>query len=225
MEYDVSYIGAVKRAEDVWSFRFELPTLFTYKAGQFVKMSLGGQSRYLSLSSSPSESGYFEVTTRRSNSGFKQALFNMVPGHTATISEAMGAFRLDKNSKSHAFLSGGIGVTPVRSIIRTLYNSGEESDVTLFLGNNNPSTAVFSDELREIASSWDGMKLVEVFENSGEGCYQGFINEDIVKDELEGTGHTYYVCGPPAMVEAMSSILDSLGIPEEKRVLERFSGC
>ncbi|HEU5120154.1 MAG TPA: FAD-dependent oxidoreductase, partial [Candidatus Nitrosocosmicus sp.] len=119
---------------DVMSFKFNQqldkleeyykPSLFEYTAGQYAYFHLDdvigddkGQTRHFTISSSPTEN-FIMLSTKIRNSPYKQRLSGLQIGDTVNISGPEGEFILPEDySKSVIFLSGGIGVTPFRSMM------------------------------------------------------------------------------------------------------------
>ena len=107
------------------TFFFDKPENFTFRAGQYVALKLDNLVapdnragvRSLSLCSAPSED-FIAFTVRESDSGFKKTLWAMQPGTTVSITPPIGKFVLDPaDEREVVFLIGGVGITPVRSML------------------------------------------------------------------------------------------------------------
>ena len=99
--------------------------------------------------------------------------------------------------------------------------------MVVFLGNLSEETITFGDELESLAATLPGTRVVHVLSQPSEGWngHRGYISADIVSGELADPGSwTYYVSGPPPMVEAMRSLLGAFDIPRKQMVLENFEG-
>src|SRR5579864_1130387 len=112
-------------AERTIAFRFEKPSNWTFKAGQFLDMTLldpsetdaEGNTRTFSIASAPQEETLM-VATRMRNSAFKRVLSTMPSGSRVKIEGPSGSLTLHNDVKRTAvFLAGGIGITPFRSIV------------------------------------------------------------------------------------------------------------
>src|SRR3989338_11452866 len=111
----------IPRAYNVKSFRLEVGQNIDYKAGQFLYVSLKTEplcKRYLSISSSPTEKGYIEFTKKITQSDFSKAVQVLKPKDTLKIQYPLGKFTLDDTKLKVAFISGGIGITPIRGICK-----------------------------------------------------------------------------------------------------------
>ena len=143
-------------AEGTMAFHFEKPAGFVYKAGQFANCTLinpaetdaEGNSRVFSLASAPYENELM-VATRMRDTAFKRVLKTMEPGTEVTLDAPYGSFTLHNNlSVPAVFLTGGIGVTPVRSIILQAIHDNVPHRILVFYSNRKPEDAAFLDDLR-----------------------------------------------------------------------------
>jgi len=228
MEYEVSLLEALQDAGDVKSFRFTRPEGYDFLAGQFCALRLPEVGKkYFSFSNSPTEEGYLQFTTRMSGSDYKNALGALAPGGGAVVSSAMGKFTWDPAHGKIAFLSGGIGITPVRSICRFLADTGAPCSVRLVYGNRDETCVPFMSDLHELAARSADLKTALVLERPvGEWSgHRGFITGDVLAQELPDLQErTFYVCGPPIMVEVMVKLLDALKVDKAKIRIENFAG-
>ena len=146
-------------AERTMSFRFAKPADWTYRAGQFVDITLldppetdaEGNTRGFSISSAPSED-VIMITTRLRDTAFKRVLQTMPIGTAVKIEGPFGDLRLHHADRPAVVLTGGIGITPFRSIlVETIRNGDLPYPVVVLYANRRPQDAAFLDELRELA--------------------------------------------------------------------------
>ena len=146
-------------ADRTMAFRFAKPADWTYRAGQFVDITLldppetdaEGNTRGFSISSAPHED-VIMITTRLRDTAFKRVLRTMPIGTPVKIEGPFGDLRLHHAARPAVVLTGGIGITPFRSIlIETIRNGGLPYPVVVFYANRRPQDAAFLDELRELA--------------------------------------------------------------------------
>ncbi len=113
-------------ARDTSVFWFEKPADFTFRAGQYTVLRLPnlsepdpqGPVRSLSICSAPHEER-LGFALRNTQSPFKKALWAMQPGEEASITPVIGKFVLEATeTRPLVFIVGGIGITPVRSILK-----------------------------------------------------------------------------------------------------------
>lgn len=227
--FTTRFTGKVPLVADIASFRFEKPAGFTYQAGQWFKITIpspqGPLSKPFTYSSSPTEP-FLQLTTRLSGSDFKQALDALRPGDEVQMEGVFGNFTLRRGLKRLAFLAGGVGVTPIRSILRYLVDTGEtDLEVVVFFGNLNEQNIPFKEEFDEFERLLPNVRVVHVLMQPSESWtgHRGFITSDVIKTELgDPAAYTFYTSGPPPMVAAMRKALDELGVPKEQQVEENF---
>jgi ferredoxin-NADP reductase len=221
----------IRRNYNVKSFRFELPAEPDFKAGQFLELELAGDGelkKYLSISSSPTEKCHLEVTKKLTQSDFSKALDTLRTGDEVVIQYPMGKFILDESSPKSAFLSGGIGITPIRSICKYAVDKSLGIDIVLVYSNRSVRDIVFKDDFDAMQKSYPLLRVAHVLCETEPGfkCTVGLINGNLIKNEIpDYLRRKFYLCGPPQMVEAMRKILATeLGVSGEKIVTENFQG-
>lgn len=229
--WDVAYTGSIERAELTRSFRFEKPADLAFTAGQFAVFTLPDQpaetrQHHFTLSASPTEP-FVEFTTRLTGSPYKRALEAMEPGAVVRLGPVQGRFTLEgADGPKVAFITGGIGVTPARSIIRWAADTSADLDIVLLYGNRDLSAAAFADELDSLAG--ERLAVVHCLEQPEAGWEGpvGRIDAGLVRAYVPDHGErTFFVCGPPAMVAAIQGMLASeVGVPDERLVVEDFTG-
>lgn len=221
----------IQRNYNVKSFRLEPSETVDYKAGQFLLVKLKNDpllKRYLSISSSPTEKGYLEFTKKLTPSDFSKTLDNLRVGDEVTIQYPFGKFVLDEDYSKIAFLSGGIGITPIRSICKYVVDKNLGSDIVLVYANRSVRDVVFKEDFNAMAKNYSNLKVAHVLCETEPGfkCTVGRINAQVIKNEvLDYRERKFYLCGPPQMVEAMRKILaEELYLLPEMIVTENFQG-
>lgn len=213
--------------DEVLICRFSLPEGYSFRAGQWFRLFLqtadGELAETFSHCSAPGD-GVLEMTTRLSGSVFKNALAALEPGAVVTISAPGGRLALPEGVQRIAFLVGGVGITPIRSMLRDALQSGRVfDDALLFYGNRDERCAPFVDEFH--AMSAIGVRTVLCYEHASQSWRgeRGFITAETVLRHLDPLDRRpFLVAGPPVMVEAMQRVLDVLEVPESSRVVEHF---
>jgi ferredoxin-NADP reductase len=213
---------------EVITARFSRPQGFGFSAGQWIVLELTAEEKRLAetftICSSPGDD-YLEITTRLSGSEFKQSLARLSRGDRAVISGPGGRLSLPSGTLRLAFLVGGVGITPVRSMLRDACARGVVfEDALLFYGNRDVSCVPFEAEL--VAMVGCGVRIVLCYEHPPDGWTgeSGFITAEMVRRHMElgGDDRLFVVTGPPPMVAAMERVLDELEIPAGSRAVERF---
>lgn len=231
MKFESSFKEIVPRTLDVSSFRFARPKDLMYKAGQYMFVTIKSDDKEImhpfSISSSPTEEGYIEFTKKFTTHEYSLALKEVKPGDWARIDAPHGKFTFEGEHPKIALLTGGIGITPFRSIIKNFADKQLDSNIVLFYGARQPNQIVFRDELEKLQSQNENLKLVFVV-NEPDKDWKGSvgnITDDLVKKEApDFKERIFYACGPPGMVQAMIKLMKDLGLPESQLKLESFAG-
>lgn len=223
-------------ADDTFAFHWEVPEDFTFKAGQFADFTLidppetdeEGNTRAFSFVHSPSENEVV-TTTRIRDSAFKKTLHNLKEGTEVEFDGPNGGFTLHKTESTPAvFVIGGIGITPVRSMIAEALKKDTDHDITLLFSNKTPKDAPFLKEFEQMAKDHDNFKFVPVMTRTSKDEWDGesgHIDEDMLKRHVsEVEKPIYYLSGPADMVQAMQEMLVQAGANEDNIRLEEFSG-
>jgi ferredoxin-NADP reductase len=233
-EFETKVIDIIQRTHDIKSFRFAVSEDINFKPGQFfvvtIKINNKETSKHFSFSNSPTEKGYIEFTKKITSSEFSRALDNLKEGDWARLKLPYGAFTFEGEYSKVAFLSGGIGITPIRSICKFACDKKLPSDIILIYGNNTENDIPFLEDFSQMQADNYRLKVVYVIaspldKDAWKGR-TGFINIATIKEEIpDYKERVFYICGPPKMVEALESIIsEDLGLDKEKVKLENFSG-
>jgi len=236
--YKVKLTEKREVAEGTMAFHFEKPEGFVYKAGQFAECTLinpaetdaEGNTRLFSFASAPYENELM-FATRMRDTAFKRVLKAMELGTELSLNAPHGSFTLHEDMCFPAvFLTGGIGVTPVRSIVLQAMHDDLPHRVLVFYSNRGPEDAAFLDELMECQDSNPNYTLIGTMtemEKSNREWHgeTGFIDKAmLLKFMSDLTLPIYYVDGPPAMVKAMRQLLSEAGVDKGNIRTEEFSG-
>ncbi|MFC1703763.1 ferredoxin--NADP reductase [Candidatus Omnitrophota bacterium] len=230
-EREVKIKEIIQRTHNVKSFRLEVDEKAGFKAGQFMSVSFDGSkelTRYLSISNSPTEKGYLECTKKITGSEFSKKLNSAKVGDILKIKYPLGNFTLQESFKKVTFLSGGIGITPIRSMVKNAVDERKDIDIILIYGNHSAKDIAFKDDFEAIQKESSAFKVVHVLCESEQEwrCKIGHIDAGVIKEEVSDySERTFYLCGPPGMVEAMKRILlDELAVAKENIITENFAG-
>ena len=225
--YEVEVSGHEWICSDVISVRSTRPTPFTFRPGQYLVLELdtgGAVERKPFTISSGAHDPFLEITTRVSESPYKRTLTCATPGTRVRVVGPAGRLIVPGEVARVAFLVGGVGVTPVASMVRTWRSSGERMpEVVVFLGNHDAGCTPLAGQIAPVAG--ERLSLVHVLEEtppewSGE---HGFITAEIVRAHVDiDRGWLFVVAGPPPMVGPMERVLRELGVDPGDQLIERF---
>ncbi|MBI5231451.1 MAG: FAD-dependent oxidoreductase, partial [Coriobacteriales bacterium] len=183
-EHEIRLLHRDLCGSDVGTFRFSRPEAYDYAAGQWMRITLdtaeGPDARTFSHASAPADD-YLEMATRRSGSAFKEALWELDESATVAVSGPGGRLALPPHARTAVFLAGGVGITPVRSILRDAQQRGQEfDDIVVFYGNRDPECMPYLDELGAMGSI--GVRVVPVYERDAPpGAAAGLISPELVE--------------------------------------------
>lgn len=184
-----------------------------------------GSTRHFTISSSPTEGEILRLTTRiREESGYKKTLAELPVGSEIEGEGPNGTFVFDeKETGPHVFIAGGIGITPFRSIIKYIADKNLLTPIYLIYSNSD-NDFVFKKELDEIVGAHPNIKIRYVI-TSVEGRLDDLkIGKMIENWKLVIGNCTWWLCGPPPMIDAMEQVLGKLKITSGHVRSEKFTG-
>lgn len=234
----LTLVGRNKLADGTYEFVFAPDRPFTFRPGQYAEWTLGhrfpdnrGNRRFFTIASAPTESdGMVRLGVKfyEPQSSFKRALGALRINDTMSVSHLAGDFVLPKdNSKKLAFIAGGIGVTPFRSMAQHLINTKDARPVTLLYSNKTASEVAYQDVFDEAAETI-GMKTVYALTNESgakPGFHTGFVDEALIAREIpDYRERTFYISGPRSMVEAFKKTLRAMGVSRFRIKTDYFPG-
>src|SRR5215207_322114 len=215
-------------------------------AGQFAFFDIGGvyndpegPIRHFTIASSPTE-GFIMISTRIRDTPYKKRLSSLEENTTIVrVRGPEGKFTLHEDySKPAVFLSGGIGVTPFRSMIKYATDKQLPIKIIMFDSNRNQTNILYKKEFDECANMNKNLEIIYTISddergqsssaaNDWKGEY-GRIDKAMILKYLDTNmlnNSIFYICGPPSMLKAMQSLLqDDLEIPKERIKVEEFTG-
>lgn len=231
MERELKVKEIIQRTYNVKSVRLAVEGEPEYKAGQFGCFTLKAEKeckRCLSLSSSPTEKGYIEFTKKLTQSEFSHLLKDLKPQDTLKVDYPQGKLTLEGSGSKIAFLSGGIGITPIRSMCKYVVDKNLGKDIVLLYANRSIKDIIFKEDLDQMQKQYSGLRVSHVLCEPAPGfqCTAGYINTQVIINEIQDyLQRKFYLCGPPGMVEVMEKILKSeLKVPQENIITENFQG-
>jgi len=213
-----------------------------YIAGQFAFFDIGnvyndpkGPIRHFTIASSPTEE-FILISTRIRDSPYKKRLDSLQKGTTVKVRGPQGNFTLHEDySRPAILLSGGIGVTPFRSMIKYATDKNLPMRIIMFDSNKNRQNILFKKDFDICTNTNKNLRIIYTIseeQNKNEGNQwkgeKGRIDMNMLKRYLDAEDiekSIFYICGPPAMLNAMRNILElNLQIPADRIKVEEFTG-
>ncbi len=198
-----------------------------FQAGQYIALHVDTgkikTSRPYSISSSPTEKSYWDITVQRVEQGLVSnfLLDEITPGNRLFSSGPQGVFCYNPliHDDTIVCLAGGSGVTPFLSMIRNTIARGLNQKIILLYGAKEIRDAIFFEVLSELSVVNENIDFFPVFENPPEGFKgpSGYLTADIIT-RLAGNlkDRTLFVCGPQAMYDFILEQLSTLNVPGRK---------
>ncbi|HEV7831750.1 MAG TPA: ferredoxin reductase family protein [Pseudonocardiaceae bacterium] len=202
-----------------------------FAPGQFAWLrlnpSIRAQEHPFTISSSAHLGLWTEFTIRHSGD-FTSALRLLRPGSPVWVDGPHGAFTLDlRRTTGLVMIAGGVGITPMMSMLRTLAHRRDERPHRLLVVAGTVDELLFRGEIRQLQQRMD-LTVVEVLRRPPPSWIgaSGNIDERLLTALLPGKFRRnqldYFLCGPPAMLIDVLTVLDQLDVPEPRIHTEQF---
>ncbi len=206
---------------DIHHLVFTTDKKLAFRPGQYLEWTLGGGThnasstdgrgnrRYFTIASAPTEDTIqLGIKSYEPSSSFKKQLLTMKPGDTIIAGQLAGEFTLPKDPKQKlAFIAGGIGITPFRSMVKDLIDRDEKRDAVLFYSNRTASEVAYRDIFDEAERKF-GMKTIYTMTDGGDR-----LTADMIKKEISDYGERmFYISGTHAMTNSFRKTLREMGV-------------
>jgi ferredoxin-NADP reductase len=194
-----------------------------FKAGQFVNITveIDGVRRTRCYSPSCSQyrkDGLIEITIKRHPEGLVSQYLhaNAAVGLVVQLSQADGAFHLPQlRPQRLLLLSGGSGITPVLSMLRTLCDEGYRGELVFLHYTNGAHDVALREELIALAGQHDNVRLVFAHTEDGEGDLAGFFGPGHLTEVAPWAAQAHtYLCGPPALMSSVKAHYADAGLTD-----------
>ncbi len=158
-------------------------------------------------------------------------IFSLKPGDKVKISGPYGEFHLKDTNKEMIFIGGGAGMAPMRSHIFHLFKTlHTKRKVSFWYGGRSLRELFYIDQYKQLEAENPNFKFVVALSepkpednwNGSVGFIHQVLYENYLKNHPEPEECEYYICGPPAMLNAVLNLLDSLGVPQENIAFDDF---
>src|SRR3989344_2939284 len=237
-DFTLPFVKKEQVAKDAFSFYYDrTKEAIDFLPGQYLRMFLDvqqpderGTHKMFSIASSPLEKDHVMITTRILRSTFKKTLVELTPGTPVRFFGPAGRFVLDETDLSpRVFLAGGIGITPMHSMIMYAAEKKLSLPIWLFASFSTREYLIYYDQLRKIGEENQNIKIIYTLtqaEGVGENWLgeKGRISPEMLQKYSLPSDALLYMAGPPAMVLAMKQMVAGMNIPIERIKAEQFTG-
>lgn len=215
-------------SDDIYHFTFAPDKKLSFRPGQYLEWTLGheradgrGNRRYFTIASSPTEETLqLGVKFYDPSSSFKRALLALKPGDTIMAGQLAGEFTLPrKRSQKLAFIAGGIGITPFRSMVKYLIDRNKPRDAVLFYSNRTAAEVAYRPLFDEAAHAI-GLKAHYIMTDSD----RRLDAQTIAREVPDYRERMFYISGTHAMTNAFRKTLHGMGVPHTHIKTDFFPG-
>ncbi len=229
---NVTFDHAGDTAHNIKTFWFKPERPVRYTAGQFTEIYLPhdnvdgrGIRRWFTLSSSPTDK-MVSITTKfasHQSSTFKQYLARLQSGSSLKLADPMGDFVLPKDTSIPlVFAAGGMGITPMHSMIKWLHDTGEQRDIHLIYAVTEEDELAFLPLFTEYKLKFT--PIVKAPSSTYKGKIGSLSTDRILQLAGNDPRSLIYLSGPEPMVETFFKEFPSKGVSEDRLVTDYFPG-
>lgn len=207
---------------------------FDYQPGQFAFLRvfsprIESEEHPFTISSSPTQPGYLTFTVKTSGD-YTSQVGQIQPGDAVAVDGPYGVFSYlrHKPQGKIVMIAGGIGITPLLSMLRYMRDADPNHNVQLIWGVQREDELVYREEVEGLKSTLAQFEWVPVMSNQPDWPGEkGFITRELVEKYAVKAGEDpramdFYVCGPPVMMEKVIPMLQGMGVPNSRLHFERF---
>ena len=222
---------------NVKTFRFVDPAGeaigFHYLPGQFLTLSLEVDGkpakRAYTIASTPTRNRYLEITVKREEHGLVSRRLHDGVNVGDSVNVTAPAGRLTFTGSEHdsiVLIGGGVGITPLMSVIRALTDIGWRNEIYFLYTCRTPEEFIFREELSYLQERNLNLRVVVTFSrvpNEIEGFHRGHLTKELIANSVpEIAGRRIHLCGSPPMAESVKAMLAELGVPPSEIKSEAF---
>jgi predicted ferric reductase len=209
-------------------------TGFSFQPGQFAWLKTGrtpfGLGQHpISMSSAGDvePGGEVRFTIKNLGDWSGEEVPGLKAGDRIWLDGPHGVFSVDREqAMGYIFIGGGIGITPLYSMLQTMVEREDVRPVLLFYGGDDWDSLTFREELDELTSRMN-LQIIYVLEDPPDGWEgeTGYVTAEVLRRYLpkQYKRFVYFICGPDPLMDAMEEVLPELGVPQEKVQTERFA--
>jgi predicted ferric reductase len=225
----------IEERGDVWTvvLRPDGHTGMKFLPGQFAWLTawhspFSDTEHPFSFSSSAAHSERLALTIKEFGD-FTRMIKHLQPDQQVYLDGPFGAFSIDRypRARGYIFIAGGIGITPIMSMLRTLADRGDQRPLLLIYGNKSWDQVTFREELAALQPRLN-LQVVHVLSDPPEGWEgeQGYLTPELLArylptDKARGS-QQIFICGPPPMMDIVERALVHQGFHIGDLHSERF---
>ncbi|MEE8359824.1 MAG: FAD-dependent oxidoreductase [Candidatus Omnitrophota bacterium] len=231
--FTLKIVDTLAHGSEAKTIRLGLDRDIPYRPGQYLMLTIKAGDKNvtkpITISSSPTEKGYIEFTKKMTGSAFSNAISAAKRGDELSVKMPFGKFIFDGQFEKAAFISGGIGITPIVPMLKYATDKNIPSSLILLYSGRTPEHLIFKDVFDNMQKANKHLRITYTVTDCGKdvpNCKTGRIDAKMIDSEIQDyRDRKFFICGPPAMVGAMRSVLmDDLSVDRSNIFAEDFFG-
>jgi ferredoxin-NADP reductase len=227
-------VEIIEETHDIKTFRMqrnERKPFPSYHSGQFITFQIGSQEKVLrsySISNASTQRHTLQVSIKRLKDGVGSGWFHSLKVGDTVIGYPPSGLFTDETStaQQRVYIAGGIGITPMLSMISANIDRAENSEMILFYGMRSMKDMAFHDELKILARRAKNFSYFPILSDASGGWTgdTGFINLSFIRSKIQlRPGAKFYFCGPPVLTDKVTDELLTAGVVAEDIHAEVFA--
>jgi ferredoxin-NADP reductase len=210
----------------------EMP--FDFLPGQFVQVEVEYEPgkkarRSYTIASSPTQRAFVEISVKREEHGAVSRFLNehLSVGDLIKVTGPFGAFTFTgTDAESIVLIAGGVGITPMMSVLRYLTDKAWPGEIFLLYGARSTEEFVFREEIERLERRHANLHVLAAMPRAPGTVWlgpEGNLTRELITAAVPQIGsRRIHLCGPPAMMSAVRALLLEIGVPEAQIFSEAF---
>ena len=210
---------------------FSEGTWIPFKAGQFCMIHVPKEGdpkplkKAYSICSAPFEEGYIDLCIKLVEGGYTTNWFwTLKEGDEVTLTIPYGGFLIHEPiDYNFIFIATGTGLTPLRSMIKSLLHEGCKKQMMLIFGVRYENEILYEEEFRQLEKKYPNFRFIPTISRpknwTGE---KGYVQEQLKKHVTDPKGKQIYVCGLVPMIEAVQKAAAEIGFNPKQVHFEKY---
>lgn len=235
-----SVTDKIRESDDIYSFYLKPhdgKPLPSFHPGQYLTIQIDHpqQNKRLTRCYSLSDSHsvyYYRISVKKEADGVVSRYLHeqLEVGDILEAKAPSGDFYLDTETKHPLVLiAGGVGITPLLSMINTLIDQKDNREVHLFYGVRNGAQIMMKSYLQTLVDQYPNFNLHLCYSrpesHDTDYQHQGRVSIELLKSTLSTSNYQYYLCASLTMMQGLSDALKAWGVPDQDIYFEAFGAA
>lgn len=221
MKSTVKILSITSDTPDVRRYRVEKPDGYEFTPGQATDVAIDkdgwrDEERPFTFTSLPdSDTLEFTIKSYPDHDGVTEQLSELSAGDSLIIQDPWGTIEYKGPG---VFIAGGAGVTPFLAILRSLAKTGDLAGNSLIFGNKTESDIIARADLEAMLGNQELLHVLS--DEDKQGLIHGLVDKELLSSRISNFDQQFYVCGPPQMMDSVTSALKELGADPDTLTFE-----